>query len=178
MGRCRSRVSSDKGKGPPCSGRVLLGHGRGGSSPESLFLVRLLTQSKPDRPRDRSEQDRVDSPSLREAPPILLRGPSLAAHSRDRESSAHHSSCPLPTRTLAFALLVFLLTSLAVANELFGSVLGVTDGDSVRVLVPPDRSLSVRLSEIDAPTVSADCKSTGATIPYASSRSRGAAPAR
>lgn len=54
------------------------------------------------------------------------------------------------TARLPAFLLTCLLAFPALAGELFGKVVGITDGDTVHVLVD-ERDLKVRLDQIDAP---------------------------
>ena len=51
---------------------------------------------------------------------------------------------------LSFILLVTATTSLG-ADEIKGKVVGITDGDTLTLLVSGNRQVKIRLSEIDAP---------------------------
>ncbi|WP_235924901.1 thermonuclease family protein [Roseomonas harenae] len=48
-------------------------------------------------------------------------------------------------------LLVFALTSSALAEELRGRVVGITDGDTLTLLTPERQEVKIRLAEIDTP---------------------------
>lgn len=56
----------------------------------------------------------------------------------------------LPKRILVFFLILFLRVPHAFAEPVFGKVVSVADGDTIRVLVGR-KQIKVRLAEIDAP---------------------------
>jgi len=57
---------------------------------------------------------------------------------------------PIVRKALGIALLVC-SASYAAANELYGRVVGISDGDTITVLVAPKTQHKIRLAGIDAP---------------------------
>ncbi|MFA6450996.1 MAG: thermonuclease family protein [bacterium] len=58
----------------------------------------------------------------------------------------------LRLRKIFFAMLLILpIAAFAHAEEYSGRVIGVSDGDTIKILIPGGRQIKVRLAEIDAP---------------------------
>lgn len=62
-----------------------------------------------------------------------------------------HTGARETVRTFLTALLLVLVAATSDAAELAGRVVGVTDGDTITLLTPERKQLTVRLIEIDAP---------------------------
>ncbi len=54
-------------------------------------------------------------------------------------------------KTIIFVLLLLLLSTAAIANDIYGQVVGVTDGDTLTLLTNSKEQIKVRLAEIDTP---------------------------
>lgn len=54
-------------------------------------------------------------------------------------------------RTLFFSLSLILFSQVTIAYEVTGKVVGVSDGDTIKVLTPEKEVIKVRLAEIDTP---------------------------